>query len=122
MTEKRKVELLARLRVWHDQKERPSLREAEMTEDEKLEMESDGLLDFGDAQKEDVLDRYIVYSILPKGWLLLDSKRDRVYAPPASLSSKILHSAGGKLWDLVWDVAKFACGIVVGWFLKKYLP
>ena len=63
------------------------------------------------------LDRYVLYELTPKALVWLHQNPDGPSRP-----QKISRALGSKLWDLVWDAAKVAAGILIGWFFRKYFP
>ena len=128
MKEKRKIELLSLLRDLHDQGAHPTLREIGMTEEEAQELETDNLVVFGDTGAGDALDRYVVAEIEDRAILFLTTKKAHrsqhvvSHTPPKSVGARIAGGVGTKLWDLLWDAGKISCGVLIGWYLKRFFP
>ena len=126
MTEKRKVEVLCRLRETLGQRAHPTLRETGLPAREVQELLDEELIVPGDkgAEVGADADRYVVAELTDKAILYLSSRkaypmtRVETHAPPRSSSARIAAGTASRLWDLL----KVAFGILLGWWLKKQFP
>lgn len=128
MKETRKVEVLSLIRDTLAHGAHPTLRQFGLTEQETQELAAEELVLIGDTGVGENLDRYVIAELSDKAivWLARANAHAKQHivshSPPESIPSKIARGLGSKLWDLFWDVVKVSCGILLGWFLKKYLP
>ena len=128
MKENRKVEVLSLIRDMLDQGAHPTLRELELTEEEAEEMATEGLVMLGDTGVADGPDRYVIAQIESKAIVFLTTKKAYAkqhvvsHTPPKSIVATIAGGVGTKLWDLCWDAGKISCGVLIGWYLKKFFP
>lgn len=124
MNQARKIALLRQIRYVLTQEKNPSLRAADLSLQDVMELQKEKLLDLWvvDDSAVDELGNYRIHGLTDAGVALLDPAN----APsppvlPAEPEKQPQPSKGaGVFAKRVGDLLKIAIGVVVGWYLKKY--
>ncbi len=129
MKEKRKIEILSRLRELLAQDVHPTLRDAEITGTEAEELCAENLVMLGDQgpQISEELDRYVVAELQDKAIVLLTAEKGPPqhhvvsHAPAQSMAARTAAGVGKGLGDLFWNTVKVGAGVLIGWWITKHL-
>jgi hypothetical protein len=126
MNHSRKIELLRQIRYVLTQERNPSLRAADLSLQDVMELQKEKLLDLRvvDDSTVDELGNYRIHGLTDAGAALLEpAKAPSAPVLPAELQpenqpqpSKAPSVFAKRLGDLL----KIAAGVAIGWYLKKY--
>lgn len=126
MNHARKIELLRQVRFVLTQEKNPSLRAADLSLQDVLELQKEKLLDLRivDDSEVDELGNYRIRGLTDAGLALLEpAKAPGAPDFPAELQPEMQPSRSNEtsvFAKRIGDLLKIAVGVVIGWYLKKY--
>jgi len=124
MKQKRKIEILRRIRDMLDQQVRPTLREAGLSETEFQELDKESLFDKGFGAVEEGLDRYVILALNARAVSVLSLAdepvlRVRLVPPAASRTSSFFSALRKKLWELILAALAILGIVLAAWYSWK---
>jgi hypothetical protein len=123
MNHARKIKLLRQIRYVLTQEKNPSLRAADLSLQDVMELQKEKLLDLWvvDDSAVDELGNYRIRGLTDAGEALLEpAKAPSAPVFPEPEKQPQASKGAGVFAKRVGDLLKIAAGVAIGWYLKKY--